>query len=63
MEELIVGTQSSQKEDKVKIIKASILDKGARKYWYIRYQISSDNNMIGKKEESSKVLKTEKNRG
>lgn len=60
MEMLIVGAQSSHKEDKVKkIIKASILDKTSRTYWYVRYQIQLDDNQIQRKEESTKVLKTE----
>ena len=55
---LIVGTKSS-KEDKVQDIKASILDRGNRKYWYIKYQVIFENKIV-KKEESTKVYKTEK---
>ncbi len=59
METLIVGAQSSPKEDNVKkIIKATILNRGNRKFWYVKYQVHSDNK-IEKKEESTKVLKTE----
>jgi len=61
MEELIVGTQSSYKEDIVKkVSKASILNKRSRTYWYVRYQIQVNNNKTLRKEESTKVLKTEK---
>jgi len=61
METLIVGTQSSPKEDKVKeIIKAAIHARASRKYWYVRYQVLLENNKVEHKEESTKVLKTEK---
>jgi len=60
METLIVGAQSSRKEDKVKkIIKATIMNRASRKYWYVKYQVLSDNKKIEHKEESTKVLKTE----
>ena len=61
MEMLIVGTQSSPKEDKVKeIIKAAIHARASRKYWYVRYQVLLENNKVEHKEESTKVLKNRK---
>ncbi len=57
---LIVGAQSSHKEDKVKKVKkATILNRGSRKCWYVKYQVLSDNGKVEYKEESTKVLKTE----
>jgi len=48
-----------KKGEKVQKIQASILSRGSRKYWYIRYQVFFKNDIVTK-EESSKVLKTEK---
>lgn len=41
-------------------IQASILNRGNRKFWYVKYQVLFENESV-KKEESTKVLKTEKN--
>ena len=41
-------------------IEASILNRGKRKYWYIKYQVFYDNSNVKRKEVSTKVLKTEK---
>lgn len=40
-------------------IKAYIIDKKNRNFWYVKYQMIFENEIV-KKEESSKVLKTEK---
>lgn len=42
-------------------IRASILNRGNRKHWYIRYQVLFENKDAETKEESTKVLKDEKN--
>lgn len=60
MSMLIVGTEILQKENKVLDIKASILDRGSRKFWYVRYQMFFENESVQTFEESTKVLKTEK---
>ncbi len=58
---IVNSAKSPQKGDfKVTNIKASILDRGSRKHWYIRYQVFFENKNIETKEESSRVLKTEK---
>ena len=41
-------------------IKASILSRGNRKFWYIKYQVLFENYDVKTGEESTKVLKTEK---
>ncbi len=58
---LVAGAEpSDKKEESMQEIKASILDRGKRKFWYIRYQVFF-NNSTGKPEEAStKVLKSEK---
>lgn len=63
MSSLIAGADSSiKKEEEVKNIEASILDRSKRKFWYVRYQITLQNDQIKSKEISTKILKTEKNR-
>jgi len=58
---LIVSDRSPMKGDcKVIDIKASILDRGSRKFWYIRYQVFFENKSVQSFEESTKILKTEK---
>lgn len=58
---LIVSGRSPMKGDcKVKDIKASILDRGNRKFWYVRYQVFFENESVPPLEESTKILKTEK---
>lgn len=47
--------------DKMQDIKASILSRGSRKFWYIRYQIFFENRENKNLEVSTKILKTEKN--
>jgi integrase len=49
----------TKKGEIVQKIQASIINRGNRKYWYIRYQVFFKNDIVTK-EESSKVLKTEK---
>ncbi|MCX6050975.1 MAG: site-specific integrase [Campylobacterales bacterium] len=41
-------------------IKASILSRGNRKFWYVKYQVLFENDDVKTGEESTKVLKTEK---
>lgn len=41
-------------------IKASIINREDRKFWYVMYHMYFENNIVKKVEESSKVLKTEK---
>jgi len=55
---LITGADS-HKGEKVHKINASILNRSNRKYWYVKYQVLFENENV-KKEESTKVLKTEK---
>ncbi len=59
---LIVSDTKSllKKGDKVQDIKASILSRGSRKYWYVKYQVLFENDDVKTGEESTKVLKTEK---
>ena len=58
---LIVSGRSPIKGDyKVYDIKTSILDRGNRKYWYLRYQVFYENDDIKIFEESTRVLKSEK---
>jgi integrase len=58
---IISDTKSLLNEgDKVEDIKASILSRGSRKYWYVRYQVLFENEEIKTGEESTKVLKNEK---
>ena len=54
------GTKSFKKGVKVQDIKASIINRENRKYWYVMYYVYFENNIVKKFEESSKVLKTEK---
>ena len=42
-------------------IEASILNRGNRKYWYVKFQTFSEKDIVKKSEESTKVLKSEKN--
>ena len=42
-----------------RISKATILNRASRKYWYVKYQVLSDNSKVERREESVKVLKTE----
>lgn len=49
-----------KKGDKVQDIKASILSRGNRKFWYVKYQVLFENDDVKTGEESTKVLKTEK---
>ena len=62
MSELIVSAQTSIKEENVlKIKNTSILKRGSRKHWIVRYDVFIDNNIVAKrKEESTKVLLSEK---
>jgi len=61
MSELIVGAQTSTKEEKVqKIEDAFVLDRSNRKCWIIRYKILLENGTVKTREESSKVKKDEK---
>lgn len=58
---IVDGVKSPKKGDKKVIdLKASILDRGSRKHWYIRYQLFFEDGSVETKEESTKVLKTEK---
>jgi integrase len=58
---IVSGTQSlCKKGDKVQDIKASILSRGSRKYWYVKYQVLFENDDVKTGEESTRVLKTEK---
>lgn len=59
---LIVSATKSllKKGDKVQDIKASILSRGNRKFWYVKYQVLFENDNVQTGEESTKVLKTEK---
>ena len=59
---LIVSATKSllKKGDKVQDIKASILSRGNRKFWYVKYQVLFENDDVKTGEESTKVLKTEK---
>ena len=59
---LIVSATKSllKKGDKVQDIKASILSRGNRKFWYVKYQVFFENDDVKTGEESTKVLKTEK---
>lgn len=41
-------------------IRAYIIDKKNRNFWYLKYQVFIENESVTKKEESTKVLKTEK---
>ncbi|WP_304543217.1 tyrosine-type recombinase/integrase [Sulfurimonas microaerophilic] len=41
-------------------IKASILSRGNRKFWYVKYQVLFENDDVKVGQESTKVLKTEK---
>ena len=54
------GTKSFKKGVKVQNIKASIINRENRKYWYVMYYVYFENDIVKKFEESSKVLKTEK---
>ena len=56
---LIVGTKDSKKEKKVQDINAFILNRGNKKFWYVKYQVLFENETV-KKEESTRVLKYEK---
>ena len=56
---IIDATKSLKKGDKVIDLKALILDRGSRKFWYIKCQMFFEND-IQTLEESTKVLKTEK---
>jgi len=61
MLELIVGAQTSTKEEKVQRIEdAFVLDRGDRKFWIIRYKVLFESGTVKTLEESSKVKKTEK---
>jgi integrase len=58
---LIVSNKSPMKGDcKVQDIKASILDRSSRKFWYIRCQVFFENENVQTFEESTKILKIEK---
>ncbi len=59
---LIVSAPKSlfNKGEKVQDIKASILSRGNRKFWYVKYQVLFENDDVKTGEESTKVLKTEK---
>lgn len=54
------GTKSFKKGARVQNIKASIINRENRKYWYVMYHVYFENGTVKKVEESSKVLKTEK---
>lgn len=54
------GTKSLKKGARVQNIKASIINREDRKYWYVMYYVYFENGTVKKIEESSKVLKTEK---
>lgn len=41
-------------------VKASILNRSDRKFWYVKYQVIFENETVETKEKSTKVLKTEK---
>ena len=60
---LIVSGSSlfSRKGEKVQDVKASILARGNRKFWYIKYQVFFQNANVKNGEYSTKILKTEKN--
>ena len=57
---IIDTTKSPKKGDKVNDIKASILNRGNRKFWYVRFQVFFENDTMQTVDESTKVLKTEK---
>jgi len=57
---LIVSTKSSQKEDTVSKIEASILSRSNRKYWYVKSKTLFEDHTVKIEEISTKVLKTEK---
>lgn len=58
---IVSGTKSlCKKGDKVQDIKASILSRGNRKFWYVKYQVLFEIDDVKTLEESTKVLKTEK---
>ena len=54
------GTKSFKKGARVQNIKASIINRENRKFWYVVYYVYFENGTVKKIEESSKVLKTEK---
>lgn len=62
MSMLVLGTcPSNEKEEFMQEIKASILKRSGRKYWYIRYQVIFNNQKVSKQlEESTKVGQHEK---
>ena len=41
-------------------INASILNRSNRKFWYVKYQVLFENEIVQKYEESTRVLKSEK---
>ena len=58
---IVSGAKSLlEKGDKVQEIKASILSRGSRKFWYVKYQVFFENDDVKTGEESTKVLKSEK---
>jgi integrase len=58
---IVSGTSFHKKGEKVQDVKASILARGNRKFWYVKYQVLFQNDNVKNGEESTKVLKTEKN--
>lgn len=59
---IVNGTKSfNDKEKNVLDINASILNRGNRNYWYVRYQVFFKNGNVKKGETSTHVLKSEQN--
>ncbi len=59
---LIVScTNPFKKGEKVQDIKAIIINIKARRFWYVKYQVFFETNIVKTYQESTKVLKTEKN--
>ena len=57
---IVSGTSFLKKGENVQDLKASILARGNRKFWYIKYQVLFQNGNVKNGEESTKILKTEK---
>ncbi len=57
---IVSGTSFLKKGENVQDVKASILARGNRKFWYIKYQVLFQNGNVKNGEESTKILKTEK---